>query len=112
MITYTLKQVKEAFWKTFKGAGELWFSYFDRTPEEVEGMEEDVNAEWKDFLENLQGVRNTCFVCTRSHLPEVPFTVVPAKCLNCGRDFPFSSVWIIDGVSPFCQLCFNKRLRK
>jgi len=51
MIAYTLEQVKEAFWKTFKGAGELWFSYSEDDPEE---MEEDVEAEWRDFLENLE----------------------------------------------------------
>jgi len=51
MTTYTLEQVKEAFWKTFRGAGELWFSYSEDAPE---GMEEDVEAKWRDFLENLE----------------------------------------------------------
>ena len=51
MTTYTLEQVKEAFWKTFRGAGELWFSYSEDDPE---GMEEDVEAKWRDFLENLE----------------------------------------------------------
>jgi hypothetical protein len=47
-MNYTLEEVKEAFWKTFKGAGELWFSYV------VTEADESVDYRWQEFLKNLK----------------------------------------------------------
>ena len=109
MPTYTLEQVKEAFWKTFKGAGELWLGDSERYPEEAEDL---VGHEWKDFLENLEKKPNYfCLACRREHLPEIACSNVPDKCKDCGSEIPFLSAWTADD-SPLCHLCFNKRLRK
>lgn len=48
--TYTLAQIKKAFWARFHEKGELWFNYLD-SPEE---NEEDTNASWEAFLEELE----------------------------------------------------------
>ena len=48
--TFTLEQIKAAFWKEFHKSGELWFNYF--------GSEEECNAStepaWRDFEESLR----------------------------------------------------------
>lgn len=46
---FTLEEIRAAFWKTFRGAGEVWFSYFDAA-EADQGTE----AEWESFTEYLE----------------------------------------------------------
>jgi len=45
---YSLQEIKEAFWKTFYQAGEV---YFD--PEPVEDANDAIENEWEDFMDNL-----------------------------------------------------------
>jgi len=47
--TFTLDQIKDAFWKTFHEAGELWFNYLGSK----EVNEESTVYNWNEFLENL-----------------------------------------------------------
>ncbi len=50
MTTYTLDQIKSAFWENFHGCGELWFSYLG-SPKRNEGCTQD---SWEEFLEELE----------------------------------------------------------
>ena len=47
--TFTLEEVKKAFWETFNESGELWFDYLDNAEEN----NKCTNEFWEDFLENL-----------------------------------------------------------
>lgn len=51
--TFTLEEIKSAFWKTFRGCGELWFPYekLSYSSAEIDGA---VEQQWGDFLENLK----------------------------------------------------------
>lgn len=51
--TYTLDDIKKAFWKEFHCAGELWFVY----PPFGDKMECEQSTEsfWWDFVESLNG---------------------------------------------------------
>jgi hypothetical protein len=51
--TYTLRQIKEAFWKEFHKSGEQWFSYFDDSEEENESC---TNSYWEEFVEELEKI--------------------------------------------------------
>jgi hypothetical protein len=51
--TYTLDQIKIAFWKEFHESGELWFPYFHDYPNENIENEEVTNSFWAEFLEEL-----------------------------------------------------------
>ena len=66
MRTWTLDQIKVAFWEEFHKSGELWFDYFDGTQEsgvvtvgkEVHrGSEQDCEGcteeYWRTFKEHL-----------------------------------------------------------
>lgn len=48
--TYTLTDIKRAFWAQFHQAGEVWFNYVG-TPEENDASTE---SEWAEFVEHLQ----------------------------------------------------------
>ena len=48
--TYTLKQIKKAFWAEFHEIGELWFNYLD---DDIEN-ERSTNGHWKCFIHSLQ----------------------------------------------------------
>ncbi len=50
MTTYTLDQIKSAFWEKFHETGELWFNYLG-TPEE---NEEPTQRIWEEFVEELE----------------------------------------------------------
>jgi len=50
---YTLDQIKDAYWRTFHRAGELWFPYGLETPEAKEECEETTERHWEDFKEHL-----------------------------------------------------------
>ena len=45
---------KEAFYRTFSGAGELWFSYFYETEAE---RRECVDGTWETFIECVADVK-------------------------------------------------------
>ncbi len=66
--TYTLEEIKVAFWAQFDGAGELWFS-----PEQPEAEDAwtQVECEWNEFVEKLENpeVHNGCR--TTGSLPNV-----------------------------------------
>ena len=47
--------IKEAFYRTFSGSGELWFSYFYDNEADRRGC---VDCEWEDFLEHVQDVKD------------------------------------------------------
>ena len=47
--------VKEAFYRTFSGAGELWFDYFEQDEAE---RRLSVNEFWLELLENVADVIN------------------------------------------------------
>jgi hypothetical protein len=47
--TYTLEQIKKAFWETFHRGGEFWFPYLC----EEEVSEESTDDIWDSFTENL-----------------------------------------------------------
>ena len=47
--TYTLAQVKAAFWKMFHRRGEMWFNYLGSEREN----EDCTRDYWDDFLEAL-----------------------------------------------------------
>lgn len=49
-----LETIKEAFYRTLSGQGEMWFSYFDDT--EV-ARRSRVHYNWNEFLEHVQNVR-------------------------------------------------------
>jgi len=52
MTKYTLKQIKEAFWKQFHESGEIWFG-----SEHCGGVgenEEITNGHWDEFVEELE----------------------------------------------------------
>jgi len=44
--------IKRAFWKTFYGAGEIFFRYGEE--ESTESKNESVELRWNEFLENLE----------------------------------------------------------
>lgn len=48
--TYTVEQIKRAFWQEFHESGELWFSYLG-TPEENESH---TQTAWREFLDALR----------------------------------------------------------
>jgi hypothetical protein len=48
---FTLEEIKAAFWKNFKGAGEIYFGHNDKDDEEY--SEEATQEEWEDFLKYL-----------------------------------------------------------
>lgn len=48
--TYTLEQIKKAFWEEFHESGELWFSYLGTEEENSEHTEYN----WGEFLEKLR----------------------------------------------------------
>lgn len=45
-----IAKIKQAFWETFHGSGELWFPY----SEDEEECNASTNNYWEDFLANLQ----------------------------------------------------------
>ena len=45
--------VKEAFWETFHGSGELWFDYLGSEKEKQNSTEN----KWREFAENLTKIR-------------------------------------------------------
>jgi hypothetical protein len=47
--TFTLEEIKAAFWKHFKGAGELWFPAVDDSD-----AEQAVCDQWEQFTEALK----------------------------------------------------------
>ena len=49
MKTYTLDQIKKAFWEQFHESGEKWFNYFGAKKE----TESCTQNEWLDFVEKL-----------------------------------------------------------
>lgn len=49
MKTYTLEQIKRAFWEQFHESGETWFDYLGTEKEN----ESYTQGEWKDFVEKL-----------------------------------------------------------
>lgn len=51
--TYTLEQIKKAFWSQFHEAGELWFDYLG-SHKENEGY--TVRA-WEDFYKDLESAQ-------------------------------------------------------
>lgn len=53
MKTYTLEQVKKAFWDTFHKNGEFFFNYLG-SDEDNEGS---TQLEWEYFIENLKNKR-------------------------------------------------------
>jgi len=48
--TYTVDQIKEAFWKTFHKQGEFGFNYFGTD----EQNEDSTRCEWTELLEHLR----------------------------------------------------------
>ena len=56
--TYTLEEIKAAFWKAFHKSGELWFDYLER-PEDPMPDEEHwngaTNGYWEDLRDALRG---------------------------------------------------------
>jgi len=50
---FSLKRIKQAFWKEFHKSGELWFDYLG-TEEENEAS---TNEFWRDFLIYLEEVK-------------------------------------------------------
>lgn len=44
-MTFTLEQVRQAYWKVFHGAGELWFDYLGSPEENAESTAEH----WAEF---------------------------------------------------------------
>lgn len=50
---YSVKQIKEAFWRTFHKRGEIWFDYLDTEEMNNKSTEE----EWIDFLEELKKLK-------------------------------------------------------
>ena len=50
MKTYTIDQIKKAFWANFHESGELWFNYFDDDLQNQKSTE----AEWNRFCEELK----------------------------------------------------------
>lgn len=64
--TYTLEQIKKAFWSQFHESGELWFNYLG-SHEENEGS---TKIAWKDFVEDLDKICQT---------PLAPDTATPSE---------------------------------
>jgi hypothetical protein len=54
MNTYTEEQIKKAFWAVFFESGEKWFPYGDAFHGD---HNTSVEAEWDNFLEQLESVR-------------------------------------------------------
>ena len=52
MKTYTLDQIKKAFWEKFHKTGELWFNYLGTEKEN----EEITQREWEDFIDELNKI--------------------------------------------------------
>lgn len=50
--SYSEDSIRAAFWKTFKGAGEIWFPYGVEHEAEAEGVTADY---WETFREALEG---------------------------------------------------------
>jgi hypothetical protein len=50
---YTLEEIKDAYWRTFHCAGELWFPYGQETAEARAECSEVTDDHWRDFLEHL-----------------------------------------------------------
>jgi hypothetical protein len=48
--TYTLEQIKKAFWEEFHESGELWFDYLGHEEENTECT----NSYWDSFVETLE----------------------------------------------------------
>lgn len=49
--TYTIEQIKEAFWAEFHETGELWFDYLGTD----ETNNNSTSSHFQGFLERLQG---------------------------------------------------------
>lgn len=47
---YTEEQIKNAFWKSFHEAGEIWFDYLS----DEESNNKSTQCKWEDLLENLK----------------------------------------------------------
>jgi len=50
--TYTLAQIKQAFWSNFHCMGDVWFGYLGTEEEN----EESTQTEWQEFLEILNEI--------------------------------------------------------
>ena len=50
----TLRHIREAFYATFAGAGELWFPYVGLTGVTKEEEESAVEMKWLEFKEELR----------------------------------------------------------
>jgi hypothetical protein len=48
--TYTIEQIKKAYWLSFHKSGELWFNYFGNEEENTSSTE----SYWREFEENLK----------------------------------------------------------
>lgn len=47
--TFTLEQIKNAFWNNFHEGGEFWFDYLSSTEDNKESTEKH----WEDFEKHL-----------------------------------------------------------
>lgn len=52
---FTLEEIKAAFWKTFHGAGELWFPdpSMNASERAKENANEAVDEQWCEFTKNI-----------------------------------------------------------
>lgn len=53
--TFTLSQIKQAYWAKFHESGELWFDYLGSEEEN----EEATNDNWDEFLKELEKAAQT-----------------------------------------------------
>lgn len=82
--TYTLEQIKAAFWREFHGAGELWFEY--------RGEKESSDATesgWESFLEELE----------KERVEPLPLDPLPNAYVAGGSDVSLDTVSVWRGAS-------------
>jgi hypothetical protein len=54
MTTYTLEEIKQAFWGEFHESGELWFPNYTGDKQENQEVTEEY---WYEFVEELDKVK-------------------------------------------------------
>lgn len=67
---YTKDQVKAAFWRRFRGAGELWFPYFGA----AEDIDKSVDDVWQGMAQELDAAQqHTSVINVPAPAPAAPF---------------------------------------
>lgn len=67
--SYTLEEIRQAFYRKFNESGDLWFPYFRNFPDDEQKNVEVTTHHWEEFCEVLGRVSSPELKKPGTHLP-------------------------------------------